>query len=669
MLKGIFKTKSLTAILASADEPTGHLKRTLGVWQLTLLGIGAIIGAGIFATVGAAAAGDGVALEAGGRLGAGPAIVVSFILTAICCGFCALCYAEFASLVPVSGSAYTYAYATLGELVGWIIGWDLIIEYAIGNVAIAISWAGYFCNFLRGAGLDVPNWLATDYRTALQASQDFAAKIAAGVDPKTLDDVLVRSADAFDHGPLLFGHHIVFNLPAFLIVALVTVVLVKGVRESAWFNSTMVVLKLAIVGFFIVMGFFYVEPKNWHPFAPNGFTGVAQGAAILFFAYIGFDAISTASEEAKNPKRDMPIAILGSLLICTILYIIVGAVLTGLMPWARLNTAEPLAIAFTERGIHWAAAVISLGAIFATTSVLVVFQLGQPRIFFSMARDGLLPQWAAKVHPKWGTPHITTILTGVFVAVLSGVANINEIVDLCNVGTLFAFLLVCIGITILRYTDPTRARGFRVPFGAWLIPTLGAASCVFLMVWLPGTSWWRFVGWLVLGMAVYFSYGYNQSRIGREQGRPARPDAAQWIATAGFLTLAGGMFVLPHDLSAAKLFDALRSDSSAHYLVRHTDAMDGDLKKDFDAFATPDSSGPNDPKAIAPSVDASIAHVEHWLAQHASTPNASLAGWQASAASEHGATVWGTAISLAGLAAALLGAFAAGGRRAAANGV
>jgi APA family basic amino acid/polyamine antiporter len=499
----LFRRKPVADLVA---EGTSTLKRTLGPVQLTSLGVGAIIGAGLFSTVGTAAAGGA------DHLGAGPALIISFVLTGIACGFAALCYAEFAAMVPTSGSAYTYSYATLGELVAWIIGWDLIIEYAVGNVAVAISWSGYFQELLRGFGLSVPSWLGIDFRTAGQAAAQVAQATAAGIDPSTLGAAVLRSADAFVSAPHLFGLPIVFNLPAFLIVALITIVLVKGVNESAWTNTAMVILKLAIVAFFLIVGAFYVKPENWHPFAPNGFKGVSSAAAIIFFAYIGFDAVSTAAEEARNPQRDMPIGIIASLIVCTVIYIAVAIVLTGLLPTPQLDTAEPLATAFSGLGMQWTAAIISLGAVFATTSVLVVFQLGQPRIFFSMARDGLLPQWAARVHPKYKTPHITTILTGVFVGVFAAVANIDEIVQLTNIGTLFAFVLVALGIIILRRVDPNRPRPFRTPFVP-LVPLLAVFCCGYLMFELPAVTWWRFVVWLAIGLVLYFLYGYRHSRL------------------------------------------------------------------------------------------------------------------------------------------------------------
>jgi APA family basic amino acid/polyamine antiporter len=489
-------------LLASEANKEGGLKRVLGTFELTMLGIGAIIGAGIFTSVGSAIAGDAV------RPGAGPALVVSLLLVSFASGLAALCYAEFASMIPAAGSAYTYSYATLGELVAWIIGWDLIIEYAIGNVAVAISWASYFDTLLRGFGIEIPAWLLTDYRTAHQA----AAQVAAAADPSTLGFAVTQAAQALATAPRLGGVPLIFNFPAVAIVAAITVVLVIGIRESARFNNAMVILKVAVTLLFLAVGAAFVRPENWTPFAPNGFKGIAVGAALIFFAYIGFDAVSTAAEETRNPQRDVPRGILWSLVICTVLYIAIALVLTGIMPWEQLGVADPLAAALAFIHQDWIAGIIAFGAVMAMTSVLLVFQLGQPRIFFSMARDGLLPPWAAKVHPRFKTPHVTTILTGVFVAIPAAFANINEMVELTNIGTLFAFFLVSLGIIILRRTDPDRPRPFRVPLVP-VVPLLCMAMCLWLMVNLPLRTWVLFAVWLAIGLGIYFTYGVRHSRL------------------------------------------------------------------------------------------------------------------------------------------------------------
>lgn len=500
----LFRTKSLDELVAETEEEGHRLKKALGPWNLVALGIGAIIGAGIFATIGTAAAGDAA------RPGAGPALMLSFVLTAIVCGFSALCYAEFASMVPVSGSAYTYSYATLGEVVAWIIGWDLLIEYAIGNVAVAISWANYFNTLLEGTPFHLPAWLTVDYHTAL-----------------------TRMPDVVAGAPHVFGIPIIFNVLAIAIVALITIVLVWGVRESAGFNFWMVAIKLIVLGFFAFVSFKYVDTRNWHPFAPNGFKGIMTGASIVFFAYIGFDAVSTTAEEARNPKRDMPIGIIGSLVVCTIIYAAIAAIFTGLIPYSALvktlssEQAEPLTLAMKYVSMSpWMVKVVAFGSVIAHTAVLLVFQLGQPRIFFAMSRDGLLPGFFARVHPKFRTPHVSTIITGVFVGVAALFSSLDEMVDLTNIGTLFAFMLVCIGITILRVKDPHRERSFRVPGGAWFLPMLGAASCLYLAYQLPNTSKYRFAIWLAVGLVVYFAYGYRHSRL-RNPRPPLAPPVPQ----------------------------------------------------------------------------------------------------------------------------------------------
>jgi APA family basic amino acid/polyamine antiporter len=497
MLRQLFRTKSLDVLVGETHEPGHELKKVLGPWNLITLGIGAIIGTGIFATIGSATAGDA------NRPGAGPALMVSFVVTAVVCGFTALCYAEFASMAPVAGSAYTYAYATLGELVAWIIGWDLLLEYGIGNTAVAISWANYMVALLEGMGIHVPRWLTTDYRTA--------AKIP----------------DLLANAPHVVGVPIVFNALALGIVAILTVVLVWGVKESVRFNAVMVGTKLLVLLFFVIVSARYVKAENWHPFAPNGVPGVGAGAAIIFFAYIGFDAVSTCAEECKDAKRDMPIGIIGSLVICTVVYVIIGAVFTGLVPfhivttWNESERAEALAVAMNYvRMPGWMVGIVALGSVVAQTAVLLVFQLGQPRILFAMARDGFLPPMFSRVHPRYRTPHVSTILTGVLVGVVSAFANIDEMVDLSNIGTLFAFILVCLGIMILRFKEPDRERSFRVPFGPILLPGLGLLSCVGLAAYLPGTSWWRFFGWLTLGLVVYFCYGFRNSRLQKGQAAP-----------------------------------------------------------------------------------------------------------------------------------------------------
>lgn len=506
-MNGLFVRKSAADCESDIAE-RGGLKRTLNKWHLTALGIGATIGAGIFATTGTAIAGDSF------RPGAGPAIAFSFLLTAVACGFAALCYAEFAAMVPISGSAYTYAYASLGEFVAWIIGWDLIVEYAVGNIGVAIGWSGYFRELLNDFGLNLPAWLATDFRSA----SDAAKAVGAG----SADATAAYLASAFATAPHVLGIPIIVNLPAFLVVLVITVILVIGIRESANSNNAMVLLKIGIILFFITVGIFFIKASNWDDpatggFAPNGFAGISAAAAIIFFSYIGFDAVSTAAEEAVNPGRDMPFGIIMSLAVTTVLYILISIVMTGLAPWQQLGTAEPMLTA-----LHYADGppailkasrfIVAIGAVIAMGSVLLVFQLGQPRIFMSMARDGLLPPVFSKVHPRFKTPYVGTILTGIFVAVFASFANIAEVVDLTNIGTLFAFILVSLGVIVLRRTEPTRPRPFRVPWVPFT-PLISVVSCFYLMYSLPRITWIRFGVWLAFGLVLYFLYGARHSRL------------------------------------------------------------------------------------------------------------------------------------------------------------
>src|ERR1700704_1401053 len=459
MIRSLFARKPIEALLAEGENPNG-LRRVLGAGDLIMLAIGAVIGAGIFGAIGSAAAGQ---VDAAGhviRVGAGPALVISFLLLGACCALAGLCYAELASMIPQAGSAYAYSYATLGELVAWIIGWDLILEYAVGNVAVAISWGDYFKS-LVGDWVSIPSWLTTGYRTALLSSNP-------------------EIHGLLDTAPRIAGIPILINVPAFAIVALITWLLMLGVRESARANNIMVAVKLIVLALFIVMGTQHINTANYHPFAPNGFKGIHQGAAIVFFAYIGFDAISTAAEETMNPQRNLPIGILGGLGICTLIYVIVGFVLTGMVPYKELAVADPLSRALELAGFKTVGWIVALGAAVSMSAVLLVFQYGQPRIFFAMARAGLLPQWAAKIHPRTKIPSITTLFTGIVVAVWSLIGDDAETYDLTNIGTLFAFTLVSVGVLVLRYKEPDRPRPFRVPF-VWPVTILSAAGCLFIM--------------------------------------------------------------------------------------------------------------------------------------------------------------------------------------------
>jgi APA family basic amino acid/polyamine antiporter len=490
----LFRVKPLDASESTGDQ---SLKRVLGAGDLVMLAIGAVIGAGIFGAIGTAAAGQTGPTGEVIRYGAGPALVFSFVLLGAACGLAALCYAELASMIPQAGSAYAYSYATLGELVAWIIGWDLILEYAVGNVAVAISWGDYFKTLIGGLGWALPDWLSTGYRTALLSSNP---------------DVhgLLQTA------PRPLGFPILVNLPAFAVVLGVTWLLLRGARESSTANKIMVVLKLAALTLFVVVGATTISGANYTPFAPNGFTGIHQGAAIVFFAYIGFDAISTAAEETRNPQRNLPIGILGGLAICTLIYVVVGIVLTGMVPYQSLGVADPLAYALNAVGLTGVGWIVALGAAISMSTVLLVFQYGQPRIFFAMARDGLLPQWAARVDPRTRIPYMTTLITGVVVAVASAVGDAAETYDLTNIGTLFAFALVCIGVLVLRVKEPDRPRAFKVPL-VWLVAPLGAAACIFIMQGLPGQAWTRFGWWLLVGVVLYFVYGYRHSRLRKSQ--------------------------------------------------------------------------------------------------------------------------------------------------------
>jgi APA family basic amino acid/polyamine antiporter len=483
------------ADLQPAGDEAHSLRRVLGAGDLIMLAIGAVIGAGIFGAIGTAAAGQTAPNGEIVRYGAGPALILSFVLLGAACALAALCYAELAAMIPQAGSAYAYSYATLGELVAWIIGWDLILEYAVGNVAVAISWGDYFTRLLRGIGVVLPAWLTVGYRTALLSSNPDIHGL-------------------LDTGPHLAGVPILVNLPAFAIVMLITWLLLRGVRESSTANNVMVVIKLLALGLFVAVGLMNIDTANYRPFAPNGFTGIHQGAAIVFFAYIGFDAVSTAAEETANPQRNLPIGILGGLAICTLIYVTVGIVLTGLVPYQQLAVADPLARALEIAGYTRVGWVVALGAAVSMSAVLLVFQYGQPRIFFSMARDGLLPAWAARVNPRTRIPYTTTLVTGIVVALASLVGDAAETYDLTNIGTLFAFALVCAGVLVLRVTEPDRPRPFRIPL-VWVIAPMGVAACVFVMVGLPRAAWERFAIWLVVGVAIYISYGYRHSGLRR----------------------------------------------------------------------------------------------------------------------------------------------------------
>jgi APA family basic amino acid/polyamine antiporter len=500
MDSNLLKTKSIEQLVGDVEQGGKSLKRTLTALDLTLLGIGAIIGTGIFVLTGTAAANQ-----------AGPGIVLSYVMAGLACGFAALCYAEFAAMIPISGSAYTYAYATLGEIFAWMIGWDLILEYAVGSMTVAVGWSGYFQRILAGFGMHLPVWMT--------AAPDAAA------------------------GALL-------NLPAILIVLGIMVLLVIGVRESARFNAVMVTIKLAAVAFFIVMGASYVKPENWSPFMPYGWAGVMTGAAVVFFAYIGFDAVSTTAEEAKNPSRDLPIGIIASLVICTVLYLLVAGILSGIVPVVQyksdaqfLNAPVGYALAVIHK--DWAAGLVSAGAVAGITSVLLVMLMSQPRIFFAMSRDRLLPAGVSKVHPRFRTPYITTIITCVIVAVVAGFVPIQILGEMTSIGTLFAFVVVSLAVIVLRIKRPEARRPFRVP-GGYVIPVLGVVSCVYLMVSLSVMTWVRFLGWLDIGMVIYWSYGRTHSPLAdpvEARLRSGAEQLANFLKMLGFMLLFNGFCI------------------------------------------------------------------------------------------------------------------------------
>jgi basic amino acid/polyamine antiporter, APA family len=520
----LFATKPMEVLLRECAESGEHtLKRTLGPVSLTALGVGGIIGAGIFVLSGL------------GAHYAGPGLMLSFVLSGLGCAFAGLCYAEFAAMIPLAGSAYTYAYATLGELLAWIIGWDLTLEYAMGASTVSSGWSNHFIEFLQIFRLRLPLWLAYDHWTALETAQKMVArdmviqtnpglvqgtqeflKRIANVLAAQSPELLTR-AHALVGAPHLFGVEIGFNLPALCIALIITAILVVGIQESASFNSLIVFVKVSVVLFVIALGMRYIDGANWghdwHSFAPMGFSGISAGAAYIFFAYIGFDAVSTTAQEAKNPQRDLPIGIIASLLICTVLYILVAAVLTGMVPWNNVNIEAPLVVAFLDRGLVKASYLITAGALAGLTSVMLVMLLGQTRVLYSMANDGLLPRsFFAKIHPKFRTPYKNTILVGSLAGIIGSITPIDKIANMVNIGTLLAFVIVCAAVIVLRYTNPGTPRPFRTPWVP-LVPILGVTANGYMMLNLGFWNWVRLVVWLVIGLVVYFAYSRKHSRV------------------------------------------------------------------------------------------------------------------------------------------------------------
>jgi APA family basic amino acid/polyamine antiporter len=537
-MANLFKRKPLSLIVSEAkEEGENHLERALGPVSLTALGVGAVIGAGIFVMAGL------------GAHRAGPSLMLSFVLCGIGCTFAGLCYAEFAAMIPLAGSAYTYAYATLGELFAWIIGWDLTLEYAMGASTVSSGWSNYFIEFLKMFGIRIPLWLSYDHWTAMtQATNTVARGMIAAAHPELapgsqgfLDAVtsllahptaqMASAADALLAAPRLFGVEIGFNLPAFIIALVITWILVVGIKESARFNAIIVTIKVSVVIFVLVLGSHYVHVSNWgsdwHSFAPFGVAGISSAAAYIFFAFIGFDAVSTTAQEAKNPQRDLPIGIIASLFICTILYVGVAAVLTGMVPWQLVNIEAPITHAFLDHNIGWASDIITCGALAGLTSVMLVMLIGQTRVLYAMASDGLLPKkFFAAIHPKFHTPWKNTILVGLLAAIIGSITPIDKIGTMVNIGTLLAFVMVCAAVIILRRTEPNQPRPFRTPgiyFGGRLpiVPALGIVANGYLMYSLGVWNWVRLIVWLIIGLFVYFLYSVRHSKV------QALPDASE----------------------------------------------------------------------------------------------------------------------------------------------